>query len=127
MENNKEADAMADQAANAKSICWQPLQQLTSKVAIRCFFDGSAGKTVLGQVPAAGIVVQAASSQTTNWINVATLGVPLQEKTTSMLSETAACIITVLLVRFIVSNENLPNRAQINAIIEDSGVEVYRV
>ena len=124
-ENNSEADAMADIAASTKAIFWNPVQSVHGVDALQIFFDGSAGKRGLALVPAAGIIVQAASSSKQTWTTVASLGVPLKNASTSMLSETSASVLAVLLVQFIVTHHNLPDRTQIDSIIEDSGVEIH--
>ena len=84
-------------------------------------FDGSAGKSNLGSVPAAGIVVYVASTDNPQWTQAAQLGIPLPPDSTSMFSETIACTLAVKLTESLLVNLSLPTLHQIHHLVSSLG------
>jgi hypothetical protein len=122
-ENNSAADAIADIAAKSNLIHWQINDDSLNEVtAIKFMFDGSAGKTGLGFVPAAGIVLYVARGTSGLWVQTAQLSVPLPPASTSMFAETISCLLAIVLARWIIFNISLPSADQINEIVSSQGI-----
>ena len=118
-ENNGIADGIADIAARNKSIYWLVcINGLIETTAVRTLFDGSAGKSGLGSIPAAGVVIQISNTPVNTWSQASQLGVPLPPNSTSMFAETAACILAIELTRHVLINHSLPTLCQIQQIVE---------
>jgi hypothetical protein len=122
-ENNSAADAIADIAAENNRIYWQISDtSLEGVTAIKFMFDGSAGKTGLGFVPAAGIILYVAHGASGAWIQSAQLSVPLPPASTSMFAETISCLLSILLARWFLTHFSLPSADQIENILTSQGI-----
>ena len=117
-ENNSIADAIADIAARHNCIHWQiDDNSLINVTAIKLMFDGSAGKSALGYVPASGVVLFVARGQCGVWTQSAHLSVPLPPTSTSMFAETISGLLAILLARWILNNPSFPTTDQIKEMI----------
>ena len=117
-ENNSIADAIADIAAKHNRIDWQINDSsLINVTAIKFMFDGSAGKSTMGFVPASGVALFVARGQYGVWMQSAHLSVPLPPASTSMFAETISALLAILLARWILTKSSFPTTDQINELI----------
>ena len=80
-------------------------------------FDGSAGKSAMGFVPASGVVLYVAHGKDGVWMQSAHLSVPLPPASTSMFAETISALMAVLIARWILTKSSFPTAVQINELI----------
>ena len=118
-ENNGIADAIADIAAKHNCVHWQiDDNSLMNVTAIKFMFDGSAGKSALGYVPASGVVLFVARGHDGAWTQSANLSVPLPPTSTSMFAETISGLLAILLARWILTQSSFPSIDQIKEMID---------